>query len=400
LPAFARFLARTVWKLLLTVLLLSGFLGYVGVSWLRQETLSTDKQPYVHWSGLDPHHEVYVTWESGREVPSFICYGTDPARLDQVLRDDKPVTLHRFHLRGLLPGTRYYYRAGTPPDIDLNGLPGTRTFTTAPEQPVTFSVACVSDTQQIFGIGYYNTVASTLARVPNLAFLINAGDLTQEAENQHLWNLFFHESVFLDRYPLVPCPGNHDNIEAANPLYFKYFGTTVSERDAYYAFDWGDVRFIIAQIANVSHVDPGDPKNQPMYRWLEATLAASGDRMYRVLVYHRDVSDIVAPLVEKYNVSLSLHGHEHSYARYEINGHTYVCLGNGATVQNPLVRAKPGVRKVTNHAGFTKLTFSPEGIRLRTFTPWLDVMDEVFLRRDAATGSVSPEELAAGDRET
>ena len=261
---------------------------------------------------------------------------------------------------------------------------------------MSFSVACVSDTRQIFGMGYYNTVAAALARLPDLDFVVNAGDLTQVGDDPHLWSLFFRESVFLDRYPLVPCPGNHDNIEDDNPLYFRYFGTTVTDRDTYYAFDWGNVRFIVARIANISHLDTADPRNQPMYRWLEETLAASGDRAYRILIFHRDAAEIVAPLVEKYNVSLSLHGHEHSHARYEINGHTYVCLGNGATVQNPLVRAKAGVKKVTNHAGFTKLTFLPEGIRLQTFTPRMDVMDEVLLRRDPHTGVVAAEEPAPG----
>lgn len=376
----------------MTLLVISVVPGYIGLSYWYQRTLPPDKPPYVHWGGLDPRHEVYVTWETAALTSSFIAYGTRPDALDQTLRDDTPATLHRFHLRNLLPDTQYYYRAGPPPDAGMGVLSEIRRFRTAPDQAEPFSVACVSDTQQIYGIGYYNTIARALARVPDLAFVINAGDLTQVADDQQLWHLFFRQSVFLDRYPLVPCPGNHDNIELDHPLYFKYFGTTVTDRDVYYAFDWGDVRFIVAQIANISHLDPDDPRNQPMYRWLEETLAASGDCTYRVLIFHRDAARLLAPLVEKYNVSLSLHGHEHSYARYEINGHTYVCIGNGATVQNPLVTRKEEVRRVTNHAGFTKLSFSSEGIRLQTFTPWMDPMDDVFLRRDAHSGRCIPEE--------
>lgn len=385
-------------QLILSVLVVLIPAGYFGACYLHQLMLPLDKPPFVHWSGLDPHHEVFVTWESSRETPSFLCYGTEPDHFEHILQENAAVTLHRFHLKDLSPDTRYYYRAGPPPTPASDELSETRSFKTASETPEEFSIACVSDTQEMLGIGYYNTLASTIAKGPDMAFVVNAGDLTQVADDQHLWNLFFRESTFLARFPLAPCPGNHDDIDIPNPLYFKYFGVTANDRDVYYAFDWGDARFIVAQIANIPHLDTAAPRNQAAYRWLEETLAASQDRDYRILIFHRDAADVVAPLVEKYNVSLSMHGHVHSYARYMIHQHTYVCLGNGATVQDAFIWKKAEVQKVTNHAGFMKLTINPSGIRLQTFTPRMDVMDEVFLRRDATTGAVVPEDPTAVHR--
>ena len=352
-----------------------------------------DKTPFVHWSGLDPHNEVFITWESSDETDSFVRYGIDPENIFTTVLDETPVTLHRLHLTGLLPDTCYYYQAGPSFSVPYDRLSKVQSFRTAPHTSEEFRVACVSDTQEIFGVGYYNNVAAAISKNSDAAFVINAGDLVQVAEDQQLWNLFFKESLFMDHIPIVPCPGNHDDIDRSDSKYVKYFGTTENDRDVYYAFDWGSARFIIAQIASISHKDPDSPRNEIPYQWLEETLAESQDRDYRILVYHRDQIDGINALVEKYNVSLVLHGHRHSYTRYMINRHTYVCIGNGATIQESPLRNVAGVQKKTNGAGFTQLTINPSGIRLESFTLTMDKMDDVLLRRNIDTGLLVPEEM-------
>lgn len=379
-------------RLLLSFLVVSGLLSYMGISMLHQAMQPMDKAPFIYWSGLDPHNEVFVCWESAGETDSFLRYGTDPENLSLTLHDETLATLHRIHLTGLQPNTRYYYQAGPSHTVPKDQLSKVQSFKTAPDTPSEFQVACVSDTQQIFGVGYYNRVAASINKNSDAAFVIDAGDLSQVAEDQQHWNQFFRESVFLDHIPLVPCPGNHDDIDSPDSKYIKYFGTTATDRDVFYAFDWGSARFIIAQVANVSHANPDNPRNEIPFQWLEETLAASQDRDYRILVYHRDQIKGMTDLVEKYNVSLVLHGHIHSYTRYMINGHTYLCIGNGATIQDSPMIKLPGVQKKTNGAGFTQLTINQAGIKLESFTPTMDKMDDVFLRRNADTGQLIPEE--------
>ncbi len=381
-------------RLILSFLVVSGLLGYMGVCMLSQGMQPMDKDPFVYWSGLDPHTEVYVSWESSVETDSFIRYGTDPEDLRYSLHDETPATLHRFHLTGLTPDTCYYYQAGPSSTVPRDQLSKVQRFKTAPDTPQEFSVACVSDTQQIFGVGYYNRVAAAINENSNAAFVINAGDLSQIADDQQHWNQFFRESVYLDHISLVPCPGNHDDIDSPDSKYIKYFGTTANDRDVFYAFDWGNARFIVAQVANVSHTNADNPRNEIPFQWLEETLAASQDRDYRILIYHRDKFDGMTSLVEKYKVSLVLHGHVHSYTRYMVNGHTYLCIGNGATIQESPIIKLPNVQKKTNGAGFTQLTFNTAGIRLETFTPTMDRMDDVFLRRNVDTGLLIPDDAA------
>ncbi len=373
---------------------ISAPLAYVGFCHMHQAMLPLDKPPFVYWSGLDPHNEVFVVWESTRETDSFIRYGTDPEHLTWTMQDEVPVTLHRIHLQNLSPDTRYYYQAGPLSATSADELSEVRSFKTAPATPEEFNITCVSDTQQLGGMGFYNTLASAINKLPDTAFVLNVGDLTQTADDQNLWNLFFRESTFLDRFPLVPCPGNHDDIDKTGSKYIKYFGVTENNRDVCYAFDWGNARFIVAQIANRSHVDPEKPRNQAPFQWLEKTLAESQDRDYRILIYHIHRTDVIAPLVEKYNVSLAIHGHRHSYRRYTINQHMYICLGNGASLQEGIIREEPGTLKRTNNAGFTRLTINPAGIRVQTFTPCMDTMDEVFLRRTLDSDTLIPEEAS------
>ena len=150
--------------------------------------------------------------------------------------------------------------------------------------------------------------------------------------------------------------------------------------------------FVVAQLGSRGHVDPKEPRNAAPFKWLNETLEKGQNKDYRVLIYHINRMDVMAPLVEKYNVSLAIHGHAHSYTRYSLNQHTYVCLGNGATIQSDTIKAEPSIQRKTNGAAFTKLTFSPKGIRLETFTPTMDVMDTVFLRRKSNNTPLIPEE--------
>ena len=387
-----KIIAWAVVRLFLSILVVSIPFLYMGFCQLRHQVLPVDKPPFVHWSGLDPHSEVFVTWETSGNTGAFISYGTDPNNLTLRMENNAASTLHRFHLTGLSPNTRYYYQAGPPSAAPPRRPFKVQTFKTAPVDAGEFNVTCISDTQEIFGLGYYSTVGAAIARHPDTSFVINAGDLTQTAEDQALWNLFFHQSPFLDRVPLVPCPGNHDDIDSPDSKYVKYFGFTENNRDVFYSFDWGTTRFIIAQTGNRSHVDPAEPRNAAHFKWLEETLAAGQDKDYRILVCHINRLESMAPLVEKYNVSLVVHGHAHTYSRYTVNGRVYVCLGNGATIQDGSIERAPNVQRKTNGAGITRLTVNQAGIRLETFTPMMDVMDSVFLRRDGNTGVLVPEE--------
>ena len=40
-----------------------------------------EKAPYVHWGGLDPHTEIYISWETENPTESYVKYGLDSEEL-------------------------------------------------------------------------------------------------------------------------------------------------------------------------------------------------------------------------------------------------------------------------------------------------------------------------------
>ena len=102
----------------------------------------------------------------------------------------------------------------------------------------------------------------------------------------------------------------------------------------------------------------------------------------------------MAPIIEKYNVSLALYGHVHQYRRTYYHNHTYICLGNGATIQGTMLEPEPYIQKLGNGAGFTQIFFNSTGIKVVTYTPTMDIMDSVFLRREnPASGLLIPDQI-------
>ncbi|MHA1393978.1 MAG: fibronectin type III domain-containing protein, partial [Promethearchaeota archaeon] len=257
-------------NIFLMLLTLSCTLGYILYGYIIENNLTIDKQPFVFWAGLDPHTELYVEWETSEKTGTFIEYGLNSFNFSYSFYNSTKTTLHKVKLSNLTADTRYYYRVKASPTSSTY-LSDIRTFKTAPlesNNSEEFNFTCISDTQELLGIGFYNTLARAIKKSGDTDFLVNAGDLTQVAEDQNLWNYYFYESCYLDRIPLVPCPGNHDSIDNHDSKYIKYFGITANERDTFYAFNWSNAQIIVAQIADRAHVDPSNPRNFANFQWL------------------------------------------------------------------------------------------------------------------------------------
>ena len=156
------------------------------------------------------------------------------------------------------------------------------------------------------------------------------------------------------------------------------------------------------EIANAGDTDPNEATdNLRAYEWLNKTLEAGMAMQYRILVFHRQVFSSLGndeslmkymiPIIEKYNVSLTLYGHMHEYARYYHNGHNYICLGGGGGMQNSYIETQNITQKSAMGASFTKLYFTEEKITIKTFSPTYDVMDNIVL--NFKNGMMVPEKI-------
>jgi len=96
-------------NILFSILLISPLFLYLSVVSIIHVTSSHEKAPYVHFSGLNPDSEVYISWETINEESSHIRYGIAPNNLSFSFENSTQVKIHHARVSGLDAGTKYYY---------------------------------------------------------------------------------------------------------------------------------------------------------------------------------------------------------------------------------------------------------------------------------------------------
>ena len=273
-----------------------------------------------------------------------------------------PTTLHEARLKGLDPGTRYYYQVHT----------GTVTseihsFVTppAPDSEAAFRFVAMSDMQRDdsrptqFGTvvehGIIPFVSDEYAVDPasGLGFAAVAGDLVVNGWRPADWvdDFFGQGASLFSQVPLYPALGNH---EANTPLFARYFrfpdnGTPDFEEHWYYT-DYSNVR-LIALDSNEGY------RSQTQLDWLDAVLsdACEVDTIDFVFaqLHHPHLSELwitgeidftgdVIGRLEAFSAdcgkpSAHLFGHTHGYARGQSRDHAHLWV-NVATAGGAIDR--------------------------------------------------------------
>lgn len=238
---------------------------------------------------------------------------------DRMLVNDRFAHRHTATLAGLKPGTTYVYTAGSP---SLDVWSAEAEFTTAPEAngPVTFFVT--GDTHQKESWG--TMMEGALARHPEAAFYVIAGDLVNTGQYRSDWDEFFHHGRNLfNRIPLMPSLGNHDVIDGLGPEVFKSLfelpknGPDTLDPEQAYSFTYGNVLFINLDCTAEIHVQDA---------WLEETLKNT-KATWKLVSFHfpnydpeykadyQVITDHWGSLFDTYHVDLVFQGHTHRYLR-------------------------------------------------------------------------------------
>ncbi|HET9765570.1 MAG TPA: metallophosphoesterase family protein, partial [Thermoanaerobaculia bacterium] len=294
-----------------------------------------------------------LRWRTSAATASRVEYGPAADQLINVVDDAALVVDHVVKVDNLAPGTRNYYAIGSP-EGRLAGGDSAHFFDTAPAPGAAHPV-------RIWVIGDSGTANAAAAAVRD-AFLGWAGAARPDlwlmlGDNAYLFGTDseYQQAVF-DFYPSVlrstwlwPTIGNHDALSADSPTqsgpYFDIFtlpaageaGGLLSGTEAYYAFDWADIHFVVLDSSD-SDLAPGSAQMQ----WLAADLARR-NRQWLICIFHHppytkgshdsdNVDDsggrmqamrqTALPLLEAAGVDLVLTGHSHSYERsYLLAGH-------------------------------------------------------------------------------
>jgi len=300
-----------------------------------------------------------VLWRTPESLPGEVEYGETPALGATASPDGGPSGALEAVIRGLKPGTRYWYRVRSGPG-GASVVSPTYSFRTLPASgDLDFAVLGDSGagTAAQFGVARRITEAS-----PDL--LLHLGDIVYPS-----FSLGRTDTRLLGVYrsllrstPYFFAWGNHDlygGTEAflsalraptnnTPPEHHRSAGTIP---EFYYSFDAGDAHFAVLYWPDSGQYSM--PPGCPQWRWLEADLAAS-DKTWKFLALHHpvntsgghrfddrnqngildrlEVAGSLLPLAEQYGVQMIFSGHDHNYERFHPAGSTHLLVSGGGGI--------------------------------------------------------------------
>jgi 3',5'-cyclic AMP phosphodiesterase CpdA len=221
----------------------------------------------------------------------------------------------------------YHYRV-----VSGDAASGDNLFRTAPPPGVRFRFAVYGDTRSQ-PAEHARVVQRIIAGRPRL--VIHTGDIVGDGNKYELWKTEFFDPVapLISRIPMALVLGNHEN---NSHWYYDFVSNTAdSGSEAWYAFRFGDARFIC--VDSCQDYAAGSPQ----YTWLQETLAAPTDAIWTFVFFHHPpyasgghqgdekVQRHLVPLLEQHDVDIVFGGHCHNYERSENNGVVYLITGGG-----------------------------------------------------------------------
>ncbi len=299
-----------------------------------------DRHPYLQRAGSD---QVTIVWTTDVATDSVVRWGAAPDVLDETTTVAGSRTQHEVRLTGLSPSTTYFYSVGTTAST-LSGGDEAHQLTTAPPRadPAKFRAWVVGDS----GTGAFDQIAVRDAMLAHVGrwdlphHTIHVGDMAYGSgtTDEFSENFFFPYRDILRRVPTFPAIGNHegassDSASQTGPYYTAYVTPTSGElggvpsgTEAWYAYDWANVHFIVLD----SHESSREPDG-PMLSWAREDAMAT-DQDWVVAFFHHppytkgthdsddegqliDMRENALPILEAAGVDLVLAGHSHIYER-------------------------------------------------------------------------------------
>ena len=292
------------------------------------------KGPYLLFLGMNT--EMTVLWQLGNEATCTIEWGQDTnyeyglAITTQYGSDHQ----HKYTITALTPGEKYFYRV-------VNG---------ANEYTGSFHAAPPDNAENVKFLAYGDTrsnpsdhdsvaaeMIDTYTDDPAYqTFALHMGDWVNDGDTESDWaDQFFPQThlnlqEFIANVPINGCKGNH---EGSGDLFYKYWPYPY-ESDFYWSFDYGPVHVVV--------MDQYVPYSQgsTQYNWLVNDLAMT-TKPWKIIIFHEPgwsagghgnnsvVQDNIQPLCETYGVDIVFAGHNHYYARADVNGIQHITTGGG-----------------------------------------------------------------------
>jgi predicted phosphodiesterase len=246
---------------------------------------------------------------------------------------------HSVVFTGLQPKTQYIYRVGD--GWNWSEWIQFRTVSKDPE-PLTFLY--VGDAQNdIFSL-WSRVIRAAYLQAPDAQFIVHAGDLVNNSGRDAEWGEWFQAAGWISgQLPYVPTPGNHEYGKGLTGRELtKHWRSTFTLpeqgpaglEETCYVLDIQGVRIISLN---------SNEKLKEQAEWLDQQLANNPNR-WTVLTFHhpiyssakgrdnKELRELWQPIIDKHKVDLVLTGHDHTYARSNLQTGTTVQAGQAGTV--------------------------------------------------------------------
>ncbi|MEA2077491.1 MAG: metallophosphoesterase [Candidatus Marinimicrobia bacterium] len=292
------------------------------------------KQPYLIYPGSNTQMKiVYQLYDTDS---CSVLWGLDSNTTGGSMLTEEISIDHRHNaeLNGLLPDTKYYYKVSNDSDLYRGS------FTTAPDSNETAIKFFVYGDTRTYPQDHDKVAEQIIEKYSAdselHSIILSVGDLVGNGDYEGDWdNQFFNQDYpnimeMLGNLPYQSCIGNH---EKSGILFKKYFPYPfVNGR--YWSFDYGPAHFVVVdQYTNYS-------TGSEQLNWIENDLSST-DKIWKIMMFHEPgwsagghgneipVQNYLQPLCEEYNVQIVFAGHNHYYARAEVNDVTHITTGGG-----------------------------------------------------------------------
>ncbi|MCA9257327.1 MAG: metallophosphoesterase family protein, partial [Phycisphaerales bacterium] len=293
------------------------------LTWTRDPATSQT----VTWRTSDRIERAYAEIAPLNEGPDFRKELVKLTAETQALDTDLgKCHFHTVEFTGLKPNTKYGYRVGD----DVNWSEWFH-FRTASDKPEPFSFVYFGDAQNEVRSMWSRIVREAFTDAPRAAFMLHAGDLINDPNNDHEWGEWFHAGGWVNaQMPVIATPGNHEYTRRrilgvkANRILTPYWrpqfafplnGPDGLEEATYY-IDYQGARIVSLNSNEELAIQE---------KWLDKVLDRS-KQTWNILTFHHPIYPMAEQrglsetrewmdTIDKHGVDLVLTGHDHTYGR-------------------------------------------------------------------------------------
>jgi len=376
----------------------------------------------------DPMTSVAVNWRTSLNVTKGIIeYATathgpdfrnEPNRIIAkretlwVSRENEPKVGTNYHsgiIEHLEPGKKYVYRVGD----DKNWSEWFQFTMPGEDAPISF--VYFGDAQNDVKSMWSRVIREAYHTMPDIDFLLHAGDLINRHDRDVEWGEWFHAGGFIHaQVPSVMTPGNHEykNVILSpqwQPQFNLPLNGVIGLEETCYEINYPDLKIISL---DGEQIDESLYFKEAQAEWLDSILTYNPKKWTMITMHYpiystrpsRDnpaLRERFKPIFDKHKVDLVLQGHDHGYGRgttenitsgasilSKETGTMYVVSVSGPKMYDVNREKSWMQRKGENTQLFQVITVADNQVEYKAFTALGDLYDSFILKKNGSQPNI------------